>query len=68
MDEDSPHREAYRLQRLADGEAVTIAIFYSAKEALAIMPSLDAGYRLMLGDRQVWPGPASSGRHDNGGG
>ncbi|WP_146770311.1 hypothetical protein [Mesorhizobium hawassense] len=64
MDEDSPYRDAYRLQRVADGNATTIAIFYSAKEALAIIPSLDESYRLMRGDKQIWPNEASSPRHE----
>ncbi|WP_146770331.1 hypothetical protein [Mesorhizobium hawassense] len=62
MDEDSPYREAYRLQRVVDGSATTIATFHSAKEALAITPSLDESYRLMRGDEQIWPNEASSGR------
>ncbi|RUV67384.1 hypothetical protein EOA50_29545 [Mesorhizobium sp. M1A.F.Ca.IN.020.30.1.1] len=65
MDEDSPYREAYRLERLADGNATAIATFYSAKEAMTIIPSLDERYRLMLGDRQIWPNEASSSRHDH---
>ncbi|MGX5849186.1 hypothetical protein ACWGTO_19130 [Mesorhizobium sp. PL10] len=62
MDEESPYREAYRLQRVVDGNATTIATFHSAKEALAIMPSLDESNRLMRGDKQIWPNEASSGR------
>ncbi|RWI90016.1 MAG: hypothetical protein EOR22_25330 [Mesorhizobium sp.] len=59
MDEDGPYREAYRLERVIDGSATTIATFYSAKEALTIMPSLDEGYRLMHGNKQIWPNQAS---------
>lgn len=63
MEEDKPYRETYRLQRMADGIATTIATFYSSNEALTIMPSLNGGYRLMRGDKQIWPNGASSGRH-----
>ncbi|MGX5831834.1 hypothetical protein [Mesorhizobium sp. 43Arga] len=62
VDEDSPYREAYRLERVADGNVTTIATFYSAKEALTIMPSLKESYRLMLGDKQIWPNQAPMGR------
>ncbi|RUU14277.1 hypothetical protein EOD23_01485 [Mesorhizobium sp. USDA-HM6] len=65
MDEDGPNRVAYRLERIIDGNATIIATFYSAKEALTIIPSLDEGYRLMLGDRQIWPNETSSKRHDH---
>ncbi|TKB05735.1 MAG: hypothetical protein E5V75_35480 [Mesorhizobium sp.] len=65
MDEDKPYREAYRLQRMVDGNAITIVTFYSSKEALTIIPSLVVGYRLMLGDRQVWPKETSPKRHDD---
>ncbi|WP_187331484.1 MULTISPECIES: hypothetical protein [unclassified Mesorhizobium] len=65
MDEDNPHRDAYRLQRIVDGNAITIATFYSAKEALNVIPSLKQGYRLTLGDRQIWPSEAPSSRHDD---
>ncbi len=61
VDEDSPYRDAYRLQRMVDGNATTIATFYSLKGALTIIPSLDNGYRLMLGDKRRWPNEASSG-------
>jgi hypothetical protein len=63
VEDDKPYREAYRLQRVVDGIATTIAIFYSAKEALTIIPSLDANYRLMLGDKQIWPNEGSLRRH-----
>ncbi|BAV53041.1 Putative uncharacterized protein (plasmid) [Mesorhizobium loti] len=53
--------DAYRLERMDNGCATPIAIFYSAAEALAVLSCLDDGYRLMLGDKRVWPG---SGRHD----
>ncbi|WP_217577560.1 hypothetical protein [Mesorhizobium sp. GbtcB19] len=65
MDEDKPYREAYRLQRVDDGAAATIATFYSSKKALTVIPTLDDGYRLMLGDRQIRPSEASSGRHND---
>lgn len=64
MDEDNPHRDAYRLQRIVDGKAETVVTFYSAKEALNVIPSLNESYRLTLGDRQIWPNEASSSRHD----
>jgi len=52
-------RDAYRLERVEEGgTTVSIAVFYSAREALTIIPSLDQRYRLMLGDRQVWPNEA----------
>ncbi|MGX9147224.1 hypothetical protein [Mesorhizobium sp. 128a] len=62
VDYDKPHLDVYRLQRMIDGNAITIATFYSGKEALTIIPSLNDGYRLMLGDRQVWPKEPSSTR------
>jgi len=55
MGEDEPRREAYHLQRMTDGDTTTVAVFYSTKEALTVMPSLGARYRLVLGDRQIWP-------------
>ncbi len=55
MGEDEPRREAYHLQRMTDGDTTTVAVFYSTKEALTIMPSLGERYRLVLGDRQIWP-------------
>lgn len=60
-DEDKPERrEAYRLERVEqDGTPMPIAVFYSAREALNVIPSLNEGYRLTLGDRQVWPNEAS---------
>ena len=62
VDEDRPRLEAYRLERIQDGRAVTIAVFYSAAEALTVMGSLTEGYRLMRGEMQIWP---SSSRHDD---
>ena len=32
MGEDEPRREAYHLQRMADGDTTTVAVFYSTKE------------------------------------
>lgn len=66
-DEDKPERQdAYRLERIEqDGAAVAIAVFYSAREALIVIPSLDRKYRLMLGDRMIWPNEASP-RYDGG--
>ncbi|RWE15556.1 MAG: hypothetical protein EOS76_22720 [Mesorhizobium sp.] len=63
MDENGPYREAYRLERIVRGAASIIVTFYSAKEALKIIPSLNDNYRLMQGDRQIWPSKGSSGRH-----
>lgn len=63
MDENGPYREAYRLERSGRGASSTIATFYSAKEALTIIPSLNDNYRLMQGDRQIWPSEGSSERH-----
>ncbi|MBB6414259.1 hypothetical protein [Mesorhizobium sangaii] len=63
MDDDMPKREAYSLQRIEDGRSIPVAVFYSKAEALTIIPSLDERYRLMLGDRQIWPNEPSSGRH-----
>lgn len=64
MDEDRPYREAYRLERIKDGKATTVATFYSANEALTIIPSLGEVYRLMLGNKQVWPIETSFGRDE----
>ncbi|WP_202362406.1 hypothetical protein [Mesorhizobium sp. 131-3-5] len=58
MDEDNPRRDAYRLERVVDDHAIAIAIFYSAGEASIVMSHLGKGYRVMLGDRQVWPDEA----------
>ncbi|WP_192244382.1 hypothetical protein [Mesorhizobium silamurunense] len=63
MDENSSYQEAYRLERLENGAATALATFYSAKEALTLIPSLDQNYRLMLGDKQIWPHKTSSTRH-----
>ncbi|MDX8498935.1 hypothetical protein RFM99_10925 [Mesorhizobium sp. VK4C] len=65
-DEDKlERRDAYRLEHVEqDGTAVPIAVFFSAREALNIIPSLNEGYRLTLGDRQVWPNEASFRLHD----
>jgi hypothetical protein len=52
---DNPRQDAYRLERV-DGETVEgIAVFYTTAEANALINHLDRRYRLMLGDRQVWP-------------
>ncbi|BCH05682.1 hypothetical protein MesoLj131b_76810 (plasmid) [Mesorhizobium sp. 131-2-5] len=56
VDEQQAPGDAYRLERMDNGCATTIAIFYSAAEALAVLGYLDDGYRLMLGDKRVWPG------------
>jgi hypothetical protein len=49
-------RDAYRLERIEDdGSSVAIAVFHTLREAQTIIPSLDDRYRLMLGDRLVWP-------------
>ncbi|MGX5844201.1 hypothetical protein ACWGTI_26130 [Mesorhizobium sp. ArgA1] len=63
MDENGPYREAYRLERIGRGATSIIATFYSAKEARTIIPSLNDNYRLMQGDRQIWPSVGSSARH-----
>ena len=65
MDEDSPYREAYRLERVVDSVATVLATFYSAKEALTVIESLDENYRLMQGDKQIWPNEISSRRHSD---
>ncbi|UVK48184.1 hypothetical protein BPNPMPFG_007503 (plasmid) [Mesorhizobium sp. AR07] len=61
VDEQQAHSDAYRLDRMDNGRAIPLAIFYSAAEALAVLGCMVGGYRLMLGDRQVWP---ASGGHD----
>lgn len=63
MDENGSYQEAYRLERLVNGTATALATFYSSKEALTLIPSLDQNYRLMLGDKQIWPNEASFRRH-----
>jgi hypothetical protein len=42
MAEDERQGEACHLQRMADGDTITVAVavFYSTEEALTIMPSL----------------------------
>jgi hypothetical protein len=58
---DNPRQDAYRLERV-DGETVErIAVFYTTAEANALISHLDWRYRLMLGDRQIWPDDESSG-------
>ncbi|BCH05202.1 hypothetical protein MesoLj131b_72010 (plasmid) [Mesorhizobium sp. 131-2-5] len=64
IDDDKPRREAYSLQRIDEGRAIPIASFHSAAEALTVIPSLDERYRLMLGDRQIWPNESSLRHHD----
>lgn len=60
-------RDVYRLKRIEDGRE--IVMFYSAVEARTLIGHLDMRYRLMLGDRQIWPdetsgsNAASSGFH-----
>jgi hypothetical protein len=69
VDEDNPgRRDAYRLERVEDdGVTVTVvAVFYSVAEANTLINHLGRRYRLMLGDRQIWPDEASSPRHDDG--
>ncbi len=39
---------------------VPIAVFDTSREALVIIPSLNERYRLLLGDRLVWPNEASA--------
>nr|WP_284452426.1 hypothetical protein [Mesorhizobium sp. WSM4875] len=56
--------QATAIECIGNGAATTIATFYSSKEALTLMPSLDATYRLMHGEKQIWPGEASSKLHD----
>jgi hypothetical protein len=52
---DTPRQDAYRLERV-DGETVEgIAVFYTTAEAKVVIGRLDRRYRLMLGDRQIWP-------------
>ncbi|RWD96072.1 MULTISPECIES: hypothetical protein [unclassified Mesorhizobium] len=63
MDENGPYREAYRLERIVRGAASIIVTFYSAKEARTVIPSLNDNYRLMQGDKQIWPSKGSSERH-----
>ncbi|RVC65231.1 hypothetical protein EN759_22895 [Mesorhizobium sp. M00.F.Ca.ET.038.03.1.1] len=63
MDENGPYREAYRLERIVRGAANIIVTFYSAKEARTVIPSLNDNYRLMQGDKQIWPSEGSSERH-----
>lgn len=65
VDENSPYRGAYRLQRAVDGEATILVTFYSAKDALTVIASQDENYRLMQGDNQIWPNEASSRRHSD---
>jgi hypothetical protein len=38
--EDERQGEACHLQRMAGGDTITVAVFYSTEEALTIMPSL----------------------------
>ncbi|CAN7720444.1 hypothetical protein [Mesorhizobium sp. LjNodule214] len=60
---DPPRQDAYRLERV-DGETVEgIAIFYTTAEAHEVINHLDRRYRLMLGDRQIWP-PDDGNRHN----
>lgn len=68
-DEQNVRRDAFRLERVEDdGATVTIAFFYSVTEANTLINHLDQRYRMMLGDRQIWPDKASSNRHDDGAG
>ena len=61
---DNPRQDAYRLERV-DGETVEgTAVFYTTAEANALINHLDRRYRLMLGDRQIWPDDGSSDRHN----
>ena len=62
LDDENPGRRyVYRLERVEDGHALTIVIFYSQAQANTLTNHLDGRYRLMLGDTQVWP-PTSSSR------
>lgn len=54
--------DAYRLERMDNGHARPLALFYTAAEALAVLGCMVDGYRVMLGNRQVWP--ASGGDDD----
>ncbi|EHH10179.1 hypothetical protein MEA186_20249 [Mesorhizobium amorphae CCNWGS0123] len=61
VDEQQAQSDAYRLERMDNGRATPLALFYTAAEALAVLGCMVDGYRLMLGSRQVWP---ASGGHD----
>jgi hypothetical protein len=56
-DEDNPgRRDAYRLERVGDDGAIaSIVVFYSVAEANTLINHLDGRFRLMLGERQIWP-------------
>lgn len=43
VDERQPRGDAYRLERIDNGCVATIAIFYSAAEALTVLGCLDDG-------------------------
>jgi hypothetical protein len=59
---DTPRQDAYRLERIDGETAECIALFYTTAEAKEVINHLDQRYRLMLGDRQIWP-PDDGNRH-----